>query len=507
MAPQGAAPWMPTSRDQPSGEDLTLYTTLAAYADALDALPLDLTRSFSDLRELDAVLGSHIKALINRLARLTCLVEDETVAPAERMLALKEVAEEARGYKMGGEDKIRVALNTAETIISHTTYIDSLLSNLSSVPSLAPFLSPPKESHIAGHLSDGTPLAPGSGPGGQLPASMGGTADIGPVIQSGPGSTKKKRPTAAMAGGAAAAGASGSLSSLSVAEKRAQQAGGASLMSADGGQASTSATSSAKKRKAPPSNSAASRARNAGEEYDEPPAKRANNSQAAAKKKSASTPNQAKPSNARRTQQQDQDDDRRGAGEGSRRGMEDDESGGGSRSRSSRTVRTATNKEQMSDEEDGGADEEADEAAGGSSSSRPARLARGAPRPGNGASSADPEGMASSRTTPGPGSAAAGAGGAGADDSDERRYCFCNNVSYGDMIGCDDEDCEREWFHLGCVGLLKPPQGLWYCDDCAAKRAPRSKTKKKVSRTSGAHGGGTAVEGVANKARVASTKR
>lgn len=341
-------------------------------------------------------------------------------------------------------------------IISHTTYIDSLLSNLSSVPSLAPFLSPPKESHIAGHLSDGTPLAPGSGPGGQLPASMGGTADIGPVIQSGPGSTKKKRPTAAMAGGAAAAGASGSLSSLSVAEKRAQQAGGASLMSADGGQASTSATSSAKKRKAPPSNSAASRARNAGEEYDEPPAKRANNSQAAAKKKSASTPNQAKPSNARRAQQQDQDDDRRGAGEGSRRGMEDDESGGGSRSRSSRTVRTATNKEQMSDEEDGGADEEADEAAGGSSSSRPARLARGAPRPGNGASSADPEGMASSRTTPGPGSAAAGAAGAGADDSDERRYCFCNNVSYGDMIGCDDEDCEREW--VSGTGPARPSE-------------------------------------------------
>ena len=41
----------------PSAEDLTLFTSLAAYADALDALPLELTRSFSDLRELDAVLG------------------------------------------------------------------------------------------------------------------------------------------------------------------------------------------------------------------------------------------------------------------------------------------------------------------------------------------------------------------------------------------------------------------------------------------------------------------
>jgi hypothetical protein len=34
------------------------------------------------------------------------------------------------------------------------------------------------------------------------------------------------------------------------------------------------------------------------------------------------------------------------------------------------------------------------------------------------------------------------------DDADERRYCFCNNVSYGDMIGCDDDDCEREWVSM-----------------------------------------------------------
>jgi len=40
-----------------TAQDDTIFRTLAAYADALDALPLDLTRSFSDLRELDAVLG------------------------------------------------------------------------------------------------------------------------------------------------------------------------------------------------------------------------------------------------------------------------------------------------------------------------------------------------------------------------------------------------------------------------------------------------------------------
>lgn len=67
----------------------------------------------------------------------------------------------------------------------------------------------------------------------------------------------------------------------------------------------------------------------------------------------------------------------------------------------------------------------------------------------------------------------------GRDDQDDQRYCFCNNVSYGDMIGCDDDDCEREWFHLGCVGLLKPPQGTWYCDACLERRTQQAKNKAK----------------------------
>jgi len=30
-------------------------------------------------------------------------------------------------------------------------------------------------------------------------------------------------------------------------------------------------------------------------------------------------------------------------------------------------------------------------------------------------------------------------------DGDDRTYCFCDGVSYGEMIACDDENCEREW--------------------------------------------------------------
>lgn len=70
-------------------------------------------------------------------------------------------------------------------------------------------------------------------------------------------------------------------------------------------------------------------------------------------------------------------------------------------------------------------------------------------------------------------------GNSGRDEQDEQRYCFCNNVSYGDMIGCDDDDCEREWFHLGCVGLSKPPQGTWYCDACLERRSQQARNKAK----------------------------
>ena len=30
-------------------------------------------------------------------------------------------------------------------------------------------------------------------------------------------------------------------------------------------------------------------------------------------------------------------------------------------------------------------------------------------------------------------------------EADEPAYCFCKQVSYGEMIGCDDEECENEW--------------------------------------------------------------
>lgn len=45
-------------------------------------------------------------------------------------------------------------------------------------------------------------------------------------------------------------------------------------------------------------------------------------------------------------------------------------------------------------------------------------------------------------------------------------YCYCAQVSYGDMIGCDNDACRIQWFHFQCVGLKSQPKGKWYCDDC-----------------------------------------
>lgn len=39
----------------------------------------------------------------------------------------------------------------------------------------------------------------------------------------------------------------------------------------------------------------------------------------------------------------------------------------------------------------------------------------------------------------------------------EETYCYCQNISYGDMIACDSEFCKYEWFHFPCVGLTRKP--------------------------------------------------
>lgn len=68
----------------------------------------------------------------------------------------------------------------------------------------------------------------------------------------------------------------------------------------------------------------------------------------------------------------------------------------------------------------------------------------------------------------------------GTDDADNNLYCFCQRVSFGEMIGCDNDDCKYEWFHWSCVGITSPPKDdeVWYCPDCSPKMEKRKKRKK-----------------------------
>ena len=72
---------------------------------------------------------------------------------------------------------------------------------------------------------------------------------------------------------------------------------------------------------------------------------------------------------------------------------------------------------------------------------------------------------------------AADANGPNGEDADNNLYCFCQRVSFGEMIGCDNEDCKYEWFHWSCVGITSPPKDdeIWYCPDCASKMEKRKR--------------------------------
>jgi inhibitor of growth protein 3 len=68
-----------------------------------------------------------------------------------------------------------------------------------------------------------------------------------------------------------------------------------------------------------------------------------------------------------------------------------------------------------------------------------------------------------------------GAADADDDEGDDTKYCFCQSVSYGDMVACDNEDCKYQWFHWDCVGIKEEPVGDWLCPECSK---PTSKVKR-----------------------------
>ena len=58
---------------------------------------------------------------------------------------------------------------------------------------------------------------------------------------------------------------------------------------------------------------------------------------------------------------------------------------------------------------------------------------------------------------------------------DDKKYCICQNVSFGDMVACDNDACPYEWFHWSCVGLKSEPNGKWFCPVCTENMKKKAK--------------------------------
>ena len=64
----------------------------------------------------------------------------------------------------------------------------------------------------------------------------------------------------------------------------------------------------------------------------------------------------------------------------------------------------------------------------------------------------------------------------------EKRWCYCDQVESGRMLGCDNAECSTQWFHYTCLGISGAPKGKWYCPDC--RKLPQfKKGGKKVAKT------------------------
>ena len=90
-----------------------------ASVDTLDSVAPNLTRSISDLRELDAVLANSLDQITTNLNQLhMMMVSPDQFVPEDRLRLLRIVTDLTRSFRRahGVEDKIRVATNTTETV-------------------------------------------------------------------------------------------------------------------------------------------------------------------------------------------------------------------------------------------------------------------------------------------------------------------------------------------------------------------------------------------------------
>lgn len=46
-------------------------------------------------------------------------------------------------------------------------------------------------------------------------------------------------------------------------------------------------------------------------------------------------------------------------------------------------------------------------------------------------------------------------------------WCFCEQyIPDSQLIGCDNDNCKVQWYHMACLGITAEPVGSWICPTC-----------------------------------------
>ncbi|KAG6336227.1 hypothetical protein ID866_2846 [Astraeus odoratus] len=440
---------------QPSNIN-TVYTLslLSEYTHTLDSLPLDLSRNLADLRELDAVLSSSMASITMKIQRLTQVIERGALSKQERLFLLTEIAEEASRLKLGGEDKIRVACQAADNLKGHVTHMRTLLSFIPSFdmsvlhrkttyPHIAPRSYMPimensrrKRGNYSSIMSSGHDSSPNKRKRNPRDDDI----DVAGVKSPRKDRNGEAGPSRLRNGVRPERAASPTESVLSV----------------------TSHTVNALPQSHPGNSRAAGGSSRSG-----------NVSNKRAKGHDGQTPN----------------------GSTSRRDIFPPPPSTSAHPSLSTPYANNSNGVHKYDVSAGNPNDWVGPPPHGQLEGPGVPVARSThtnmsatPMTSNplGARDAQSASVAADTATE---------AGEGDGEGDDRTYCFCDGISYGEMIACDDEHCEREWFHLACIGLTVPPEGTWFCDACRgtkqrnAKRGARG-NRKRVGAAGNARSGG-----------------
>ncbi|KAJ6523546.1 hypothetical protein B0H19DRAFT_1276865 [Mycena capillaripes] len=443
-----APPRTAVSSSSPATSSVYSLSLLSEYTHTLDSLPLDLSRNFADLRELDAVLSASMSSITTKISTLTEMIEQGAGKQEERLWLLMEIADEATRLRLGGEDKIRVACQAADNLRSHSSHLRALtehipgfdantLNRRTTYPHVATRSFMP-----AASLESGRRRRTGFASASLLLSAP----DPSPV--------KRKR---AVRPDDDDHGRTPRKERLVEVVPRPRNAGRKKIERAPSPTESLLSVTS----HPPQSNARASGSTNA----------RATNGTANKRSRTAA--------NTRGASNQPNEYYATNGGH--------DHPNGHANSAAANARREAFNVPPSSSSHPSLVPYQN----GHQPHATPFELhARGhslSNTPAPGAGDWNPP---HPQTLEGPGmpvarnhanlAASAPSGGsqdnappeAGDDgaDGDDKPYCFCQRVSFGQMIACDDSNCQWEWFHIACIGLTTPPDGRWFCEACRTKR-------------------------------------